>query len=303
LKVTSEKFYCPKFFGNITKEECSPGQFRDCKKCPQFLITTQPQLFKEKKKPPQNQKNTLLHSEDISKLFSPLTVKDLKRISKTLSVKNLSETAVAQLEYCKDYIIMGVETLETKKRRVKISDELNDISTKAKSYTQALKKLSAANRYQIEQILYPPEQPLSLILCPLCDEEFKSVPLLENHLKLCHPENLDTIMKKPISADIDFLERSTADAQRVSRAAVEALRKFRKTKDKGGRPPKIVFKDCLNVLSKIFIETTGENPKKHYNYIEKKYTGRFQKFIDAFLKTPVHNSSGITTLGKIVKEQ
>jgi hypothetical protein len=297
----SERFYCPKFFGNITKEECSPGQFRDCKKCPQFLKTTLPALSEEKKKPPKSQKAKPLDSEEISKLFSPLTKKDLQRIFKTLEIKTLSETAVARLEYCKDYIIMGVETLEKKKKRVEISEELNTISIKANLYLQALKKLSATNRYQIEQFLYPPEQPDGLILCPLCDDEFKTVALLENHLKLSHKESVGGIMKKPNNADIDVLNRSCADAQRISRAAAEALRNFKKAKNKGGRPPKIVFKECQKVLSKIFLEATGENPKKYYDYIEKKYTGRFQKFINAFLKTPVHHPSGITTLGKIEK--
>lgn len=352
FEIKSEWIYCLKHSGNIKKEECLPGEYRDCKNCPQFIKpSTESTKAKDKSSHRKNKsanqpetpppkkiiiEETLycqvaqqgivkercvrvrypgckgcsrdLVSEEKIKPKQRLTLatkfieKDLSEFEKFLGLPKfgLGLNTIAQLNECKDYIIMAVKTMDTPTKRSEINAELEFVFDKAKDFLKILGNLSTASKFLLESELYRPAQKSGLNVCPFCMENLKKISV-KDHIGQCHPDQVDMI--KEASIDEDLIDRCYSDTNRILLAAHKAIKRKKDFENKGGRPRSTGFKEGVYKLCQLFNTISNKTPSNYYSPRLKKYEGHLFKFVNFFILriSPLHAPSNYS-LGQIIRE-
>ena len=297
-----EMTYCFVVHQKIIKERCRQGKYPKCEKCLSI--------------PPEQR-------WIYSSIFLPFTEDYFVKIENLLKISrfDLSLEAISKLIYCKDLLIMSVQTIEAKQpeKSKKIRAELEKIHNSSYSLADSLANLlgippsarpgwksSGVEKNTEAEKLFRDEKYVRFSLSEIFEiilgerqvyqqtelkikeediEDSEKCPYCEekhNNL-LDHLKLCHQDRVCPVRAEDDFIERFYSDVCKIYRVAHRALKKIRDYPKKGGRPPNATLKIVVEKLSSLFKEITGRDPDINCS-TDHEYTGPFYEFTELFLE-------------------
>jgi hypothetical protein len=215
----------------------------------------------------------------------------------------LGLNTIAQLNECKDLLLMAVGTMDAKTKSSEIDIELELIHGRADNFLKILGNLSASGRFLLEKELNRPVQKKSINVCPFCMENLKKISLKDHLIQCkCLPDQVDMIKEVPVNEDL--IDRCYSDTNRILLAADKAIKKKKDLlKNRGGRPRLTGYKEGIFKVCKLFINNSIKYPSNYYTPGLKEFEGHLFKFVEFFISriSPLPEPSSYS-LGQIIRE-